>query len=221
MNAAQPLSIFLVDDHTIVRNGLKELIEKIGPFRVTQEFSNGKEFISALPLIDEPGLVILDLNMPVMDGLATVQWLHEHDKKFPVLVLTLENDEENVIRLFRLGIRGYVEKNCTAAILKKAIEDIIEFKYYHSELLFKALTTDEKPKETPNDRIRKQLTSRELEFLRLVCDEAELTYKMIADKMKVHPSTVDGYREAVFAKFNIKTKPGLILFAFRHGLLDH
>lgn len=214
-----PISIFLVDDHTVVRNGLKALIEKIGNFKVTEEFGNGKELVTALPLLAAPDLVILDLAMPVMDGAATVQWLKDHGYDLPVLVLTLESDEAVVIRLFRLGIRGYIEKNCTAAILKKAIDDIIRYKYYNSDLLFKALTAEEKPKDTLSDKVRKQLSARELEFLMLVCDPEEYTYKMIAEKMKVHPSTVDGYRESLFFKFDIRTKSGLILFAFKHGII--
>jgi two-component system, NarL family, invasion response regulator UvrY len=215
----QPVSIFLVDDHTVVRSGLKALIEKIGDFKITGEFDNGKELVKGWPFITLPDLIILDLAMPVMDGPATMQWMQEQDKKVPVLVLTLEHDEETIVRLFKMGVRGYIEKNCTAAVLKRAIDDIIQFGYYHSELLVKALAAAERSKETATDKIRKQISARELEFLKLVCDEEEYTYKMIAEKMKVHPSTVDGYRESLFFKLNIRTKSGLILFAFRHGII--
>lgn len=217
----QPVSIFLVDDHTVVRNGLKVLIEMIGNFKVTEEFNNGKELVNSLPFLAPPDLIILDLTMPIMDGPATVQWMKDHQQPFPILVLSLENEEPVILKLFKLGIRGYIEKNCTGIILKKAIEDIIQFGYYHSELLFKALRADEKPKESAQDKIRQQLSARELEFLKLVCDEEEYTYKMIADKMKVHPSTVDGYRESLFFKLNVKTKSGLILFAFKHGIISY
>lgn len=214
------ISIVLVDDHTVVRNGLKSLIERMGNYTISYQFDNGKRFIDAIPLPQQPDLIIMDLTMPEMDGKETTKWLKEHSINYPVLILTLDTTEKTIIDLFKLGVRGYLPKSCTAEVLKKAIEDVITTGYYHNELLTKALTQEEnKPKDKEQGLIT-QITDREREFLQLVCDEHEYTYEQIADIMKVHRRTVDGYREAIFSKFNIKSKTGLVLFAIKYNLIS-
>ena len=134
------ISIVLVDDHTVVRNGLKSLIERMGNYTISYQFDNGKRFIDAIPLPQQPDLIIMDLTMPEMDGKETTKWLKEHSINYPVLILTLDTTEKTIIDLFKLGVRGYLPKSCTAEVLKKAIEDVITTGYYHNELLTKALT---------------------------------------------------------------------------------
>lgn len=214
---SSPLSIFLVDDHVVVRTGLKALIERLGNYQVTAQFSNGKELIDAIPFDPEPGLIIMDLNMPVMDGRKAVQVLKEREVQIPVLILTLEHDERDIIHLFKMGIRGYIPKSSTSDVLRKAIDDILGTGYYHNEILIKALTSDKK--DDRHETLNK-LTEREKEFVELVCDEKELTYDQIADKMGVSRRTVDGYREEIFLKFNIRSKTGLVLFAIKNGIIN-
>jgi two-component system, NarL family, invasion response regulator UvrY len=211
--------IVLVDDHVIVRNGLKELIEKLGPYEVTQQFDNGKELLDAMPLLPEPDLVLLDISMPGISGDKVMEWWKQEKIQIPVLILTLNQEEDKVINLFRLGIRGYLPKNCTADTLKKAITSIFDQGYYHNEYLSYSLqTTEVASKKTEQQHILEQLTEREKEFLNYVCHEKEYTYGQIADLMHVQPRTVDGYREAIFEKFGIKSKTGLVLFILRHQL---
>lgn len=217
---SQDISIVLVDDHTVVRNGLKSLIERMGNYTITSQFDNGKRFIEAIPLPQQPDLVIMDLTMPEMDGKETTKWLKEHGINYPVLILTLDTTEKTIIDLFKLGVRGYLPKSCTAEVLKKAIEDVIATGYYHNELLTKALTQEESKAKGKEQGPVNQITDREREFLQLVCDQREYTYEQIADIMKVHRRTVDGYREAIFSKFNIKSKTGLVLFAIKYNLIS-
>lgn len=213
------ISIVLVDDHTVVRNGLKSLIERMGNYTVIHQFDNGKRFIEQIPLTQKPDLVIMDLTMPEMDGKETTKWLKENNISYPVLILTLDTSEKTIIDLFKLGVRGYLPKSCTADVLKKAIEDVIDTGYYHNELLTQALTREDSKPKTPDANIQTLLTDREREFLQLVCNEHEYTYEQIADLMEVHRRTVDGYREAIFSKFNIKSKTGLVLFAIKYGII--
>lgn len=214
------ISIVLVDDHTVVRNGLKSLIERMGNYTISYQFDNGKRFIDAIPLPQQPDLIIMDLTMPEMDGKETTKWLKENSINYPVLILTLDTTEKTIIDLFKLGVRGYLPKSCTAEVLKKAIEDVIATGYYHNELLTKALTQEENRHKGNEQGTPTQITDREREFLQLVCDEHEYTYEQIADIMKVHRRTVDGYREAIFSKFNIKSKTGLVLFAIKYSLIS-
>lgn len=212
---SKSVSIYLVDDHTIVRNGLKTLIEKLGDYSVTEQFENGKQLINALPFKNPPDIIIMDLAMPVMDGKAAMQYLKEKEINIPVLILTLEHDEKTIIELFRLGIRGYLPKSCTSDVLKRAIEDVTSSGYYHNEILVKALSTNKSEKDALS-----ALTDRERDFIKMVCDEHEYTYEQIATQMGVSRRTVDGYREEIFRKFDIKSKTGLVLFAIKNGIIE-
>ena len=211
-------SIILIDDHTIVRNGLKSLIEVMGNYRITSEFENGWEFTKTIQHLGEPDLVIMDMNMPEMNGLETMRWVKEHKPAMKVLILTLSTDEKTIIELFRFGVRGYLPKNCTAAVLKKAIDDTINTGYYHSEMLQNAIASGA-GKNGDTKGIMERITDRELLFIKLICDEREYTYDQVKDIMGVHRRTVDGYRESLFEKFSIKSKTGLVLFAIKHGLV--
>jgi DNA-binding NarL/FixJ family response regulator len=218
-------AIILVDDHVVVRNGLAELIELMGKYHVSGQYSNGQELIHALTALDAqpPDLILMDLTMPVMDGERTVMKLRELGLSIPVLILTLNTDEATILRLYRLGIRGYLSKDCTAAGLRTAIEDVLQRGYHQSDTLQKALLAGEAKKhaEVPErEAVLAKLTPRELQFLRLVCNEEEYTYEQMAGAMGVSRRTVDGYRESVFEKFGIRSKTGLVLFATRHKLTE-
>ena len=209
--------IILTEDHVIVRNGLKVLIEKLGPYKISGEYNNGKELVDAYPFSSDPDLIILDLDMPQMDGAAVVKWMHEHKVTTPVLLLTLNDNEEQIVKLFHLGVRGYLHKNCSSDTMKKAISEILHTGYYHDELFSKAMQGWQAP--TPHHQPEEHLTDRELQFLKLVCHEDEYTYNQIADIMEVGRRTVDNFRESIFDKFGIKSKTGLVLFAIKQGII--
>lgn len=213
------ISIFLVDDHAVVRNGLKMLIERMGSYKVVAEYDNGQELMDDIDNQQLPDIIVLDLSMPIMDGKETVEALNAKGIKTPVLILTLETTEQTIIELFRKGIRGYLPKSSKATILKAAIDDIVNTGYYHNEMLMKALTSDANTRDEKED-ILGQITDRERTFLQLVCAPEELTYEQIANQMNVSRRTVDGYREALFEKFNLKSKTGLVLFALKYSIVE-
>lgn len=216
----KPHHIFLVEDHIIVRNGLKGLIESMGGFRVAGEFDNGKDLIARLPK-ESPDVIIMDLTMPVMDGESTMRWMKQNAPQQRVLILTLDTSDQTIINLYKLGVRGYLPKTCDAVTLKGAITAIVETGYYHNELLSNALKNeDARPQLDDRKAILNQLSDREMEFLTLVCNAEELTYEQVAERMVVHRRTIDGYRESLFEKFNIKSKTGLVLFAIKHGIVS-
>jgi two-component system invasion response regulator UvrY len=215
---SDPTSIVLVDDHTVMRNGLKSLIEVLGNYKVTAQFDNGREFIEALPFETEPDLVIMDLNMPELSGLETVRLLQKNGSKLKILVLTLETDERNIIELFRLGVRGYLPKNCSAEVLKNAIDSAVNTGFYHSEMLQQALVSGSAWRDA-NESKELNVSDREQIFLNLVCNKEEYTYDQIANLMNVSRRTVDGYRESLFTKFDLKSKTGLVMFAIKHNLV--
>jgi len=212
--------IALVDDHVIVRNGLKELIEKIGPYTVVLQCSNGRDLLDQLSK-QSVDLIMLDLNMPVMNGEETVTALNQMEANIPVVILTISEDDEAMLRMFRLGVRGYLKKDCTAATMTEALSEVFRCGYYHNEFLTYSLRHDTRPKKkSESELILEQLSEREREFLKLVCHEDEYTYDQIAGIMGVQHRTVDGYRESIFEKFEIKSKTGLVLFVLKHQLLE-
>ena len=215
-------NIVLVDDHVVVRSGLRELIEKLGPYKIQHEFDDGESLFKDLPFKGAPDLIILDLNLPGMKGEAVMKELKAKQNKIPVLILTLNRDEDVIVRLFRAGVRGYLPKDCTATELRMALEEIFKTGYFHNEFLEMSLRNEGLPtKKTEQEKILEKLSPREKEFLRLVCHEKEYTYDQIGDLMGVHHRTVDGYRESIFEKFGIKSKTGLVLFVLKHKLFDH
>ena len=216
-----PKNIALVDDHILVRNGLKELIEKLGPYSICGQYDNGEHFISQINSPIQPDLVIMDLDMPGMNGLETTAHLQQSGYSVPILILTLNSDDDTIIQLFRNGVCGYLKKDCSSEVMKNALETVFSFGYYHNEFLARYLSNNErKPPRDPRSEILEQLTPREREFLRLVCHEDEYTYEQIASEMHVQHRTVDGYRESLFDKFGIKSKTGLVLFVLKHRLFD-
>ncbi len=213
--------IVLIDDHKVVRNGLRMLIEKLGPYKVILEFDNGAELIKDLILIKGADLLVMDIAMPELDGEATVERLNELGIEVPVLVLTLTHDDDRVVKLFRMGVRGYLMKDSPADALRNALKAVFDTGYYHNEFLTYSLLHEQKA--TPKSKaeiILEQLSQREREFLKLVCHEAEYTYDQIAGEMGVQHRTVDGYRESIFEKFEIKSKTGLVLFVLKYQLIE-
>ncbi len=217
---AKTVSIALVDDHTIVRNGLKSLIEVLGDYKVTAQYDNGKDFVINSHHIADPDIVIMDLNMPEMNGEETTRWIRQYKPNLKVLILTLDTDEKMIIELFRMGVRGYLRKSCTEEELRKAINDIMATGYYHSEISHNALLKNTTGQDTSRPaQALGLLNERELTFLMLVSDKEEYKYDQIASLMKVSTRTIDGYRESLFAKLDIKSKTGLVLFAIKHGIV--
>jgi len=215
-------NLVLVDDHVIIRNGLKELIEKLGPYTISHQFDGGKTLLENWPLQPTPDLILMDISMPEMTGDQTIEKMVQQGIKTPVLVLTLNENENLIVKLFRMGVRGYLQKNCTAAVLKEALDEIFKKGYYHNEFLAYSLQAgDDKAKKPEHERVLEQLSPREKEFLKHVCHEQEYTYKQIADKMNVHERTVDGYRQSIFEKFGIKSKTGLLMLVIRYNLYDY
>ncbi len=213
-------NVVLVDDHVLLRNGLANLIESFGNYKVLFQANNGKAFTEKLSPKLLPKLVLLDINMPEMDGYETCLWLRENYPEIKVLALSMYDNENAVIRMFKAGAKGYILKDCDPAELKTALHDVITKGFYYSEMVTGKLihtinTLDEKDSSAKNVV---KLNDREINFLKLVC--TELTYKEIAEKMFLSPRTIDGYRDDLFQKLNVKTRVGLVMYAVKNGIIN-
>lgn len=213
----RPTVVGLVDDHVLLRKGLASLLADNGYATVIQA-DNGKQFIDKLGEGIIPDIVLLDINMPVMDGYATATWLKENQPQMKILSLSMYDDEHSIIRMLRNGAGGYILKDCEPAELKTAIESILQKGYYHNELVSSRLIhTMQNPDGSGGRNGYPELTPKEVTFLQLIC--SEMTYKEISAVMKLSPRTIDGYRDALFEKLGIKSRVGLVLFAIKNHLI--
>lgn len=212
----KPAIVALVDDHVLLRKGLAALLEENGYPNVMQA-DNGRQFVASLSNGNVPDVVLLDINMPVMDGYATATWLKKHHPAVKILALSMYDDEHSIIKMLRHGAGGYILKDCEPVELKVAIEEMLEKGYYHNELVSSKLIHTVQNASTQG-KIGSELTPKEVTFLQLIC--SELTYKEISAVMKLSPRTIDGYRDALFEKLGIKSRVGLVMFAIKHRLIN-
>jgi two-component system, NarL family, invasion response regulator UvrY len=207
--------IGLVDDHKLFRKGMSELIAGFQGYAVIFEVNNGKELQQVVPH-HLPDIVLLDIQMPEMNGYETASWLKEHYPQIKVLALSMYDADEAIIKMLKAGARGYLLKDAEPAELKKAFDDLLSKGYYHTELVSNKLLNN-LHNETKESFKAIRLNDRETEFLKLAC--TEMTYKEIADKMCLAPRTIDGYRETLFEKLQVKSRVGLVIYAIKNGFV--
>lgn len=212
-------TICIIDDHEIVRKGLKELLQKMGTYEIIHEFDNGTTFLSALPFENPPDIIILDYSMPDMTGIEVLKQLEEREEEYKVLLLTQHFDEDIINSAYHHNARGFLHKNCNAAHLKSAIDNISKIGYDNIIDILKRLRQYD-PNSGKNNQQSITLSNRELEFLKLVCNENEYTYEQMADIMGLSVKSIEAYRTALFERYNIKSKVGLVLFSYKHGLTE-
>jgi two-component system, NarL family, invasion response regulator UvrY len=205
------ITVALVDDHVMLRKGLAKMIEVFG-YVVLFQCSNGKELIQKLEKDNLPDIVLMDINMPEMDGFEATLWLKMNHPLIQVLALSMYDDENAIIRMIKSGAKGYILKESEPEVLKQAIDSVITNGFFYSEILTgKVVHSIHKLGDVP------ELNERQVEFLKFAC--TEMTYKEIADQMHVSPRTVDGYRDDLFEKLNIKSRVGLVLFAIKNRIV--
>ena len=212
-------TIALADDHVLLRNGLANLLRDLD-YVVVAEASNGRELLEKLGAGPVPEVVLMDINMPLMDGYETTLFLKRTYPDVKVIALSMYDDENAIIRMLRSGAKGYIMKDSDPSELKAAIHAVLTRGFYHSEMVTGKLIhiinhLDQHEGAALRDTVG--LNERETEFLKLVC--TEMTYKEIAEKMHLSPRTIDGYRDALFEKLDVKSRVGLIIFAIKNGIV--
>lgn len=209
--------VAIIDDHVLLRSALSRLVNTFDQYTVLFEADNGKRLKEQILLHQVPEIVLLDVNMPEMDGYETTQWLHKNYPFIKVLVLSMLSDEKTIIKMFRLGARGYLLKNTDPEELHKALDAINSQNVYLSEYVSTKLVTG---LNNASDKTESEvvLNERERDFLRHAC--TELSYKEIAEKMHLSPRTIDDYRQSLFAKLKVHSRVGLVMYAIRNGIAE-
>jgi len=209
--------VAVADDHSLLRSALARLINGFPGYNVTIEADNGRDLIEKIAKSTLPDIVLLDISMPEMDGFKTTQWLYKKYPQIKVLALSMLSDERTIIKIFRVGAKGYLLKNTDPEELKTALDSVMNKNVYLSEYVSGKLVSG-----LHNDvDVELQgvvLNEKEKEFLRWSC--SELSYKDIAAKMFVSPRTVDDYRQSLFYKLKVHSRVGLVMYAIKNGIFE-
>jgi two-component system, NarL family, invasion response regulator UvrY len=208
--------VALVDDHILLRQGLATLINSFPGYTVAFEADNGKQLIEKMKGSKPPVAILLDINMPLMDGFETASWLKKNHPGIKILALSMSDEEETIIKMLQSGAHGYVLKNTTPDEFKIALDTVIAKGYYLNELVgMNVIQSMSKPHEPVFDV--STFTPKELHFIKLSC--TELTYSEIADKMALSPKTIEFYKENIERKTGIRNRISLVRFALKNGIV--
>jgi two-component system, NarL family, invasion response regulator UvrY len=218
----QKMRLALVDDHTLFRKGMINLIEMVcSDCEILFEADNGLDLQQKLKKGNEPDIILMDVNMPHMDGFAAVQWLNANFPKIKILVISMVEKEESIVRMIKLGVKGYLNKDVEPRDLGDALNAIMAKGFYYTDYvtgkLVHSLQNENAITKLRADAID-SMSDREKEFLKLAC--SDLTYNDIAVQMFLSPKTIDGYRTALFDKLHVKSRVGMALFAVKYGLVE-
>ncbi len=206
-------SIVIVDDHVLIAKALQSIISNFKQYEVLYECENGKQLQEKFNSNSKiPDIVLLDISMPIMNGFETASWITKNYPDILILALSMQDDEQSVIKMIQNGAKGYLLKNTHPADLEKALHNLVEKGSFFPDWVTNTLCTNlTKTKQLTNNIV---FSKRELEFLKYTT--TELTYKEIADKMCCSPRTVEGYRDHLFEKLELKTRIGLAVFAIKN-----
>jgi DNA-binding NarL/FixJ family response regulator len=210
------IKIIIVDDHEIFRSGLKLLFNRIKDTKVIAEASNGREFLDLLELYT-PDVVLMDIEMPFMNGIEATKIAVELHPGIKIIALTMFNDEEYLESMLDSGVKGFLLKNINKETLDKAIHAVLNGKTYYSEEIFEYFTRRIVPEEkNKNDELK--LTNREIEILKLSMEG--LNNKEIGDKLFISERTVVGHKSNLLSKTGCKSTIHLLAYALKNKLVE-
>ncbi|MFP3834953.1 response regulator [Chryseobacterium sp. SIMBA_028] len=210
-------SIVIVDDHILIAKALEGIIDNFNEFEVIYVCENGKDLIQKFeegnPI---PDIILLDISMPIMDGFETAAWLVKHHPNIKVMALSMQGDDNSVIKMIKNGAKGYLLKNTHPKDLETALTRLDTDGFFYpewaSKIIFSNFNKDQEAE------ITVKISDREKEFLKYTV--TELSYKEIADRMCCSPRTVESYRDQLCDKLDLKTRVGLAVFAIKNGFAN-
>jgi len=209
--------IIIVDDHTLFRNGLHILLNNIKNYRVVEEAANGKEFIDILDKGTEVDLVLLDINMPVMDGIEAAKIALSKRPDLKIITLSMYGEEDYYYKMVDAGVKGFLLKNSDMNEVKTALETVYDGGNYFSSELLQNLVTNlrtNKEKKKPEN----ELSEREVEVLILICQG--FSNQEIADQLFISKRTVDKHRANIMEKSQCKNTAQLVMYAIKNKMVE-
>jgi DNA-binding NarL/FixJ family response regulator len=209
-----PIHVYLADDHRILRDGLRALLELQSDIRVVGEAEDGRKALEGILEI-QPDVVLMDITMPELNGIDATQMATLKLPKIKIIILSVHSDAEHIYRAFQAGAKGYLLKESAGEEVVKAVRAVYQDRQYISQKLSDALPLNyarQRQERSPFEL----LSAREREVLQLTVEGA--TSAAIADKLNLSPKTVDTYRSRLMEKLDMQNLPELVRFAVKHGL---
>jgi DNA-binding NarL/FixJ family response regulator len=213
------IKVAIADDYKIFREGLKVSLGQDDNMHVLLEADNGEDLLKEIES-KQPDVIIMDLKMPIMDGMEATQLVRKKYPAIKVLVVSMYEDDKFIIHLMEIGANGYLLKNAEPEEIRKAIYAVHENGYYFNDLvnkaLLKKLVLKNNIKPSFNENV--DLTERELEVLKLICEEK--TAAEIAKEIFLSPRSVEGIRQRLIEKIGVRNTAGIVMFAVKNGLTN-
>lgn len=210
------VKVMITDDHSLIREGLKQLLELEGDFQVITEACDG---IDCMEKLKEqiPDVLLLDINMPRMNGLEVLQKIKDEKIDVKILVLTVHNEVEYLLKAVDIGINGYLLKDSESSELKKAILSVVDGEDYIQPSLIPVLNAKMIDRDMDSEKIEK-LTKRELEVLKLLA--VGMYNKGVADELHISERTVKNHVSSIFKKIDVSDRTQAAVFAIRNNLIS-
>ena len=212
------IQIAVVDDHSLFRKGMISILQQVPDFEVVMDATNGQEFLDKLPAqaID---VVLMDLQMPILDGIKTTEIIRAKHPDVRVLILSMHDEDQFVLHLMEIGANGYLLKDTDPEEVEKAIRKVYETDIYFSDFVSKIMLRKMNRKTQQENKIfnyKTDLSERELQVLKHICEG--LTTAEIGELVSLSPRTVEGHRLRMMEKLGLKNTAGLVAFAIRNNL---
>lgn len=211
--------VYIADDHTLFRKAMVNLMRTFDRVDEVRDTENGKELL-ALMKTNKPDVVIVDLQMPVMDGAETCEHIIARFPDVKIIILTMHDSERFILSMMEAGVHAFLLKNTEPEELEKAIYSVAEKDFYHNDLVAAVLRKNVKDKKTaqrPSFR-QTELTDREKEILILTCQE--LTIREIGQRLSLSENTVRNHRVNIMEKIGVNNTVGLVKYAYESGLIS-
>ncbi len=214
----QVIKVAIADDHALFRAGVRTALAIKKDVELIAEADNGMQLLNLLKHI-EPDVILLDIQMPIMDGIQTLPEIRKVRPDAKVIILSMHNDHSMISKLMEIGANSYLTKNSDSETIYQAIKTCYEQEFFFNELTNKALLTGIRTKRTEVGGAQDvQLSDKEVRVLKLMCEEK--TTKEIADIVDISPRTVEAIRDKLKTKTGAKSMAGLVMYAVKNGIID-
>jgi DNA-binding NarL/FixJ family response regulator len=215
----QVIKVAIADDHKIFRKGVVLSLRPFTNLKFVQEAENGQELLEGIAM-SEPDVVLMDLRMPVKDGIETTRQLSKEKPHIKIVVLSMYEDERFVSHLMENGAQGYLLKNAEPTEIRKAIMDVYEKGFYLNNFVNRILLKKSHAKQKPIPNLNSEITlnDKERDVLKYIC--MEYTATEIAERMDMSNRTVEAIKNRLMERFGSKNTAGLVFFAVKNNLVD-
>ncbi len=216
----EPIKVAIADDHVLFRAGVKSALSVHKDIKMIAEADNGMQLLTVLKHI-QPDVILLDIQMPIMDGIITLPEIKKLYPEIKVIMLTMHNDHSMISKLMELGANSYLTKNSDSEIIYQAIKTVHEQEYYFNQLTNKALIDGLRTKRQAEASlpVDAKLSDKEIAILRMICEEKST--KEIADLVDLSPRTVEAIRDKLKVKTGAKSLAGLVMYAVKSGIIEN